>query len=176
MAQRTRSLSKLHIQLRTVPPTTSLLPEGLDLIRLWYAICSNETIFTLGIGTIANPPLTILGTPSSIALSHRPIADILLIQCMQAKSLCSYQSYENPHIALPLSILDTPYVHALKPPPIALKPPKTPLLSLALTGSTQWSSSPSCSSSDTKSQPTNSPSSFVFAEVPSTGLSSNSYF
>ncbi|KIJ43347.1 hypothetical protein M422DRAFT_253553 [Sphaerobolus stellatus SS14] len=83
------------VQLRTVPPTTSLLPEGLDLIRLWYVICSNETIFTLGIGTIANPPLTILGTPSSIALSHRPIADILLIQCMQAKSLCSCQSYEN---------------------------------------------------------------------------------
>ncbi|KIJ35360.1 hypothetical protein M422DRAFT_262321 [Sphaerobolus stellatus SS14] len=86
--------------LRTVSPTTSLLPEGLDLIRLWYAICSNETIFTLSIGTIANPPLTILGTPSSIALSHRPIADILLIQCMQAKSLCSCQSYENVRSSL----------------------------------------------------------------------------
>ncbi|KIJ43109.1 hypothetical protein M422DRAFT_31034 [Sphaerobolus stellatus SS14] len=39
--------------------------------------------FTLGAGTIANPPPTTLlstsfGTPSSIALSNRPIADTLL--------------------------------------------------------------------------------------------------
>ncbi|KIJ50134.1 hypothetical protein M422DRAFT_245939 [Sphaerobolus stellatus SS14] len=57
-----------------VPPTTNLSPENLDLIRSWYAICTNETIFTLDADTIANPPPTTilstsLGTPSSIALS-----------------------------------------------------------------------------------------------------------
>ncbi|KIJ43100.1 hypothetical protein M422DRAFT_253599 [Sphaerobolus stellatus SS14] len=50
---------------------------------VWYTICTNETIFTLGAGTIANaPPTTLLstslGTPSSIALSNGSIADTLL--------------------------------------------------------------------------------------------------
>ncbi|KIJ34436.1 hypothetical protein M422DRAFT_263388 [Sphaerobolus stellatus SS14] len=68
----------------SIPPSAAnLSPEDLDLIRLWYALCTNETIFTLGAGTIATPPPTILlitalGSPSNIALSNRPIADILL--------------------------------------------------------------------------------------------------
>ncbi|KIJ48081.1 hypothetical protein M422DRAFT_28567 [Sphaerobolus stellatus SS14] len=67
----------------TPQTAANLSPEDLDLIRLWYAICTNETIFTLGAGTIANPPptnllSTSLGTPSSIALSNGPIADVLL--------------------------------------------------------------------------------------------------
>ncbi|KIJ38057.1 hypothetical protein M422DRAFT_781512 [Sphaerobolus stellatus SS14] len=67
----------------TPPAAANLSTEDLDLIRLWYAICTNETIFTLGAGTIANPPPTTLlstslGTPSSIALSNGPIADTLL--------------------------------------------------------------------------------------------------
>ncbi|KIJ38072.1 hypothetical protein M422DRAFT_259220 [Sphaerobolus stellatus SS14] len=66
----------------TPPAAANLSTEDLDLIRPWYAICTNETIFTLGAGTIANPPPTTLlstsfGTPSSIALSNAPIADTL---------------------------------------------------------------------------------------------------
>ncbi|KIJ50131.1 hypothetical protein M422DRAFT_27488 [Sphaerobolus stellatus SS14] len=53
----------------SLQPSTS--PEELDLIR---------RCFTLGAGTIASPPPTTLlstslSTPSSIVLSHRPIAD-----------------------------------------------------------------------------------------------------
>ncbi|KIJ35020.1 hypothetical protein M422DRAFT_262758 [Sphaerobolus stellatus SS14] len=61
-----------------IPSPTNLLPEDLDLIRLWYAMCSNETMcvfyhmvhsilliliicgFTLGASTITNPPPTTL--------------------------------------------------------------------------------------------------------------------
>ncbi|KIJ38866.1 hypothetical protein M422DRAFT_258519 [Sphaerobolus stellatus SS14] len=41
-----------------IPSPTNLSPEDLNLICLWYVMCSNETIFTLGAGTIANPPRT----------------------------------------------------------------------------------------------------------------------
>ncbi|KIJ56156.1 hypothetical protein M422DRAFT_239364 [Sphaerobolus stellatus SS14] len=38
------SMSRYSFAPSNVPPTTNLSPEDLDLIRLWYALCSKETI------------------------------------------------------------------------------------------------------------------------------------
>ncbi|KIJ25968.1 hypothetical protein M422DRAFT_273016 [Sphaerobolus stellatus SS14] len=61
-------------------------PEDLDLILLWYAICSNEYLRPRRRHYRNLHPTTLLstsfGTLSSIALSHGPIADYLLtLQC-----------------------------------------------------------------------------------------------
>ncbi|KIJ33139.1 hypothetical protein M422DRAFT_265020, partial [Sphaerobolus stellatus SS14] len=53
-------------------------PEDLDLIRLWYAICSDETIFTLGAGTIVTHPLPPSLAPPSAPSQALPSAMDLL--------------------------------------------------------------------------------------------------
>ncbi|KAF8523445.1 hypothetical protein BU17DRAFT_85729 [Hysterangium stoloniferum] len=58
-------------------------PEDKDHKRLWYSICANETVLTMGAGTIATPPdisdfIHIFGTGSQIALRHGNTSDVLL--------------------------------------------------------------------------------------------------
>ncbi|KIJ44542.1 hypothetical protein M422DRAFT_252156 [Sphaerobolus stellatus SS14] len=43
----------------TPPAAANLSTEDQDLIRLWYAICTNETIIALSNGAIVDTPLTL---------------------------------------------------------------------------------------------------------------------
>ncbi|KIJ46749.1 hypothetical protein M422DRAFT_249918, partial [Sphaerobolus stellatus SS14] len=56
------------------PIESDLLPSVYGMRYVPMKPC----LFTLGAGIIANPPPTTLSTPSSVALSHGPVADTLL--------------------------------------------------------------------------------------------------
>ncbi|KAF8523446.1 hypothetical protein BU17DRAFT_85730 [Hysterangium stoloniferum] len=75
--------------------------QNVDHIRLWYTICVNETIVTLGAGSIATSPdmnnfIRTFGTGSQIALRGGGTSDILLALELKLHNVATAAMAERP--------------------------------------------------------------------------------